>query len=99
MGEQRVSDEVAQLGGLVPLLGQVRADPEELARQVRKGFQHPLEFPGIGEFLFSGDRIVIAVHSGLPQAELLLDPLLAEFAANGRVEQVTWLFADRETAH
>ena len=100
MSENPVLHEVFQLPKLKSALGRTNAVAEELAKQVQDGLRQPLGFPGFGKFLFSGDRIVVAVHSGVSEIELVLNPLLDElFNAGGLgMKQVSLLFADRESA-
>lgn len=92
--------EFSNLPNLKSVLGRSRAADGDLARQVREGIRQPLDFPGFGEFLFGGDRIVIAVHSGIRNAELVVGPLLDELLSGEGMaaSPITILFADRETA-
>ncbi len=99
MSANRALDEVARLEGLSSALGRKQPDVAGLAKQIHEGLHHPIDFPGLGEFLFSGDRIVIAVHSDLAQIELVLNPILHEFSVSGNeTGQVTVLFADKVSA-
>lgn len=99
MSANRALNEVARLEGLSPALGRKQPDEAGLAKQIHDGLHHPIDFPGLGKFLFSGDRIVIAVHSELAQVELVLNPILHEFLVSGtETGQVTLLFADKVSA-
>ncbi len=100
MTENRDLPGLFRLPKLKSALGRTTAVAAELARQVREGIQQPLSFPGFGKFLFSGDRVVLAVHSGIAEVELVLNPLLDELLGSGGLvaTQVTLLFADRLSA-
>lgn len=80
-------------------LGRMEPDISELAQQVRRGLAAPIGFPRLSEFLFSGDRVVIAVNGGINGVELVLEPLLENLTATLETDtaSATVLFADRES--
>lgn len=92
---------LADTTGLQPCLGLVEPDTGKLSRDIRDGLTAPLGFPRLGEFLFSGDRVVFAVHSGIGEVGVVLRTLLEEIgkAWDPDAGQITLLFSDRASEH
>jgi len=69
------------------------ADP---AAALRAALQSPLESPRLAKYTVPGDRIVVAVDHGVPQAARLVATLIEELAAAGvAADQIEVLQADR----
>jgi hypothetical protein len=99
MNEPRILDAITRVEKVAVRLGRKRIDPQGLAWQIRNGLDCPVEFPSLRDFVIAGDRIVVAVHSGLGSVELLLDPFLNAFdSIGGQRDQITLLFAERSNA-
>ncbi len=60
----------------VQLRGAVASGLIEIPQAVEQALESPLDFPAIDRALVPGDRVAIAVHESLPQANVLVESII-----------------------
>ena len=60
----------------VQLRGAVASGLIEIPKAVEQALESPLDFPAIDRALVPGDRVAIAVHESLPQANVLVESII-----------------------